>query len=361
MTRHPAPPSKATAGFSITYGEYFKAITEFLSRDRFELLIKAAKQGFGSSLERGEIDEIRVFLMKHGEFYHPAKVEISFGRECIRFVVNVAVSETGRKQIETEFRNLKTLNEGYPYSFIPRVFGYGGGRTDRGLWVPMFLGEWFEEFYEFHYSCKPENQEPGLVVWDDALGRYSVDSFRTLDIFTRASAILTSYYDFFSSYHIASWHHAAGDFVANIQETTTTLKLITVRQYSPMVKMIDPDLGILLDALLLFFLNLSIQMRLDRLDGVREMVWAGEPAVKGTVKGFFSGLQCQISNNRIPEEVAAGFKDYLRSFKPDDLYDWCGTMTEKLFKGRPELELIQFHLKDHVHALHGHLAMESGS
>ncbi|MBA3027871.1 MAG: hypothetical protein FP816_03535 [Desulfobacteraceae bacterium] len=360
LNRHQDSSQKITLESSITYGEYFKAITVFLSRDRFESLIGAVKACFGYSLEETGMDEIRVFLMKHGEFYHPAKVEIYSGVECFNFVVNVAVSKNGLEYIEAEFGNLKAMEELYPYAFIPRVFDSGGAWSGRDVWIPMFLGEWFEGFHEFHYSEKQGNEDPGLRIWDDRQGPYFLDEVGALDIFTRASAILTSYYDFFSSRHIAAWHHAAGDFVVCFQENITTVKLITVRQYIPLVRMDEPDLGSLLDAMVLFFLNLSVRMRLDRLDGVKDTFWIGEPAVMGAVKGFFSGLGNQISSKTMPEELVAGFKAYLGSFKPEDLLDWSRDMVERLFKDNPDLEIIKSHLEAHVLLLHGYTAQELG-
>ena len=50
------------------------------------------------------------------------------------------------------------------------------------------------------------------------------------------------------------------------------------------------DIQALLDALLVFFLNLTIRMRLDRQDGIGEIVWADDIAIKGTLQGFLEGL-----------------------------------------------------------------------
>lgn len=342
----------------MAYGEYFKAIADFLSKDRFGPLKKAMEKSSGSFRESQGMDEIRIYLMKHGEFYHPAKVEVFCGGQCFKFVVNVAISRSGVGQIRGEFDNLKTLSGFYPDSFIPAVFEQNETEAEQGAPIPMFLGEWFEGFFEFHYSFRSGNEAPALMIWDDHRGNYFLDSSGALDIFVQASALLTAYYDFFSSCHIASWHHAAGDFVVKANPEGIAVKLITVRQYVPLVKMTGPGLSELLDALMLFFLNLTIRMRLDRLDGVNDLFWIGEPALQGAVKGFFSGLKYQVDHQRIPLEVVSGFKTYLGSFKPGDLTGWCEDMVETLFRGRPELDLIRGHLKTHVEALHQCMAGE---
>jgi hypothetical protein len=314
--------------------------------------------GGGLFRETRALDEIRIYLMKHGEFYHPAKVEVISGGECFKFVVNVGVSQSGVGQIRTEFENLKTLNGFYPDSLLPGVFELGGAESEDGRFIPMFLGEWFEGFHEFHYSIPSESKAPALRVWDENRGNYFLDSFRAMDVFAQASALLTAYYDFFSSCHIASWHHAAGDFVVKIGKEGLEVKLITVRQYAPLLKMTDPGLSDLLDGMVLYFLNLSIRMRLDRLDGVNTLFWIGDSAIQGMVKGFFSGLEYQVKHQRIPLEVVSGFKAYLGAFQLGLLADWFQDLVETLFRGRPEQELIRLHLKTHVEALHECLAGE---
>jgi hypothetical protein len=75
---------------------------------------------------------------------------------------------------------------------------------------------------------------------------------------------------------IFPWHHAAGDFVIRVDGEKTSVKMITVRDYVPMAGIeTEPDSEqAILDALVIFFIHLSVRMRLDRLDGVNEVVWA---------------------------------------------------------------------------------------
>ena len=80
------------------------------------------------------------------------------------------------------------------------------------------------------------------------------------------------------------------------------MKLITVRQYAAMFENkitknnTDSDIYLMLEAMLVFFLNLSIRNRIDRLDGVGEIVWSDNISVEGTLRGFLKGLS-QISFN----------------------------------------------------------------
>ena len=106
--------------------------------------------------------------------------------------------------------------------------------------------------------------------------------------------------------------------------------LISIRKYGPLIENVNKDLGTVLDALLIFLLQLSIRMRLDRLDGVGEYVWADIWAVKGTVSGFFKGLRMQVNAGFVPIEIIDGFKAYLSSFKHADLLDWSTSIVDQM-------------------------------
>jgi len=145
-------PQRVT-GISVTYGDYFSAVHSFLEQNRFEILIFAFSKSINRQIIPEEIKEIRVCLVKHGEFYHPSLIEAVLNKHSCKFVVNVAISATGRDCIEREYNCLKRLGNDFSFSSIPEVYGYGevcvkeGGHT-----ISMFLGQWFEGFNEFHIS-----------------------------------------------------------------------------------------------------------------------------------------------------------------------------------------------------------------
>ena len=107
--------------------------------------------------------------MKHGEYYHPAKIEALFGEKVFSFVLNVAVSNAGLSLIDKEYDILSHLQDSFPYPFIPRVFDLGEKTTIQGLPIKIFIGEWFDGFHEFHLCHRPENDQLGIVVWNDRL------------------------------------------------------------------------------------------------------------------------------------------------------------------------------------------------
>ncbi len=222
----------------------------------------------------------------------------------------------------------------------------------------MFLGEWFEGFNEFHISVDPADEQHKIVVWDHEHGSYFLSAGQTEDLYRRAAKILTGYYNVETSEQISSWHHAAGDFVLKCQNREIDVKLITVRRYAPMFEKDpeighdDPDVEQILESLLVFFLNLSVKMRIDRLDGVGEIVWSDDIAVKGVLKGFFEGLVSKPPIRSFPGSLADGFRQHLLACTYEDLLDLNSAMVQAYHSMAPEVPVIRQNLKQHVEDLY---------
>ncbi len=228
----------------------------------------------------------------------------------IPFVLNVAVTDVGKQCAQREYRLLKTLDTQYPDSFIPKVYAQGNVFTKMDqVETRMFLGEWFEGFNEFHMSLDPDDKKYKIIVWDHEHGNFFLTPHQTMELYRQAAKILTYYYNVETFEQIFSWHHAAGDFVLKCQKDDIELKLVTVRQYRSMYEntivseSIEPDSELILEALLVFFLNMAIKMRIDRLDGVGDIVWSDDVALKGILKGFFEALALKPLISVFPEPL----------------------------------------------------------
>ena len=371
-------PQRVT-GISVTYGDYFSAVHSFLEQNRFEMLISAFSNSINRQIIPEEIKEIRVCLIKHGEFYHPSIVEAALNKHSYKFVINVAISAAGMDCIEREYNSLKRLGTDFSFSSIPEVYGYGKacGKESRHT-ISMFLGEWFEGFNEFHISHDKTDNKHNILVWDSEKGNYFLSPDNTLELYRQAAMILTGYYNIETFEQIFPWHHAAGDFVIRLtpppcppssrgrvwegvkkgNSHTIEVKLITVRQYAPMFakKEEDEDTGrdveMILEALLVFLLNLSIRMRLDRLNGVNDIVWSDDIAAYGTLKGFFQGLRRKDSTGLFSDSFDAYFHDYLLSSCTDeDFYDLSLAIVNSYNPLAPEIPVIRQNIKKHAEVL----------
>jgi len=351
MSRHQEPND---AGVCVSHGDYFTTVRKFLEQDRFEIITRAVSQQIHREVTSQEIEEIRIFLEKHGEFYHPARIETILHGTAIPFVLNVAISDAGKNCVQREYSLLKQLHDDFPFSFLPKV--YGQGRVSiTGDEIGMFLGEWFQGYNEFHISLDPADEKYKIVVWDHEHGNYFLTDDQAINLYRQAAVILTCYYNVKTFEQIHSWHHAAGDFVLKCQNNRIDLKLITVRQYRPLFENDsgnkNPDAELILEALLVFFLNLAIRMRLDRLDGVGEIVWSDDTSVDGILKGFFEGLALKPPIVSIPGPLIDCFRNHLLSCSQSDLFGLSQAMVYAYNPQSPEIPIIKKNLKRHVKIL----------
>jgi hypothetical protein len=335
-------------GAEVTYGDYFTAVHRFLEGEGFIALTGALRERLGQSLTAADLGPIRIYLEKHGHFYHPARITVAVANRRPAFVVNVAVTKIGRSYLKADFDNIRLLNDRFPYRFLPQVYCKGEatlpGRSRR---LEMFLGEWLEGYHEFHLSGGPAEMNSRLVVWDPVKGAHRLSKQQWVDIFRQIALILTAYYDLETFEQIFSWHNAAGDFIVKTDAGKIDLRLITVRKYAPLFADVSGGVDTILQAMLIFWLNLSIRIRLDRFDGVGPFGCAGDDMVEAALNGFFDGLALQVRFGRIPKELPDLFAGYLKALASDDRDTLLEGIVGRLKCHPSEKALIRKHLKRH--------------
>ncbi|MGA8019783.1 MAG: hypothetical protein WCA42_13015 [Desulfobacterales bacterium] len=336
------------AGPVLTYGDYFRAVHRFLETDCFGKLTGAVRKCSGQSVTAADLGTIRIYLEKHGEFYHPARITVAVINRRPAFVVNVAVTKIGRSYLRADFDNIRLLNDRFPYRFLPQVYCKGEatlpGFPHR---LELFLGDWLEGYHEFHLSGEPAEMNSRLVVWDPVKGAQPLSKQQRVDIYRQIAFILTAYYDLETFEQIFSWHNAAGDFIVKTAGGQIDLRLVTVRKYAPLFADVPRDADTILQALLIFWLNLSIRLRLDRLDGVGEFGWADDDMVEAALNGFFDGLALQVRFGRIPQGLPDLFAGYLKALASDDRDTLLEGVVRRMKCQPSEKALIRKHLKRH--------------
>ena len=346
------------AEISMTYGEYFSVARAFFERDDCEMLCSALTARLGQTITPRDLREIRIILEKHGEFYHPARIQTAVDGHTFCFVLNIAVSESGNRYLKDEYHILKRLSDEFVVSFLPRVYIFDEIDFGAKRKIRMFLGDWFEGYHEFHLSRDTSDNQFKICVWDDANGRLFLTREQTNALYTQAAQIMTCYYNLQTFEHIAAWHHAAGDFVVKLDQGGLDLKLITVRKYAPLFQDVNDqenaaeNAELVLQALLIFFLNLSIQMRLDRIDGIGGFVWSETWVAQTTVAGLFEGLAPKRTVPFLPDSISACFKSYLSVCTQADLLDLSEFLVSTHYLSKPEIALIKQNLPEHVQTLY---------
>jgi hypothetical protein len=221
----------------------------------------------------------------------------------------------------------------------------------------MFLGQWFEGYNEFHISRDPSDNTDKILVWDGPSRQYFLSRQQQAEIYRQAARILAYYYNVETFEQIFPWHHASGDFVVRIENAVPELKLISVRRYDSLFRDLNPqknrtqDTELILQALLLFFLSLSIRMRLDRRDGVGEIIWADHRAVAGTLEGFLEGLSLKPQIPLLPDAVDRCFRYYLSVCTKEDVYELSQAMVNEFNPMSPETPIVKQYLDEHVAVL----------
>ena len=342
---------------SISHGEYFLAIRRFLENNHFDIIARALGRRLQKKVKTADINEIRVCLAKHGEFYHPARLEVSVGQQSTDFVLNVAVSDNGIQTLHEEYHSLKRLNDEFTPSFIPRVYGFGEIKAVGLRKIPLFLGDWLGNYHEFHISGDPTGDSASIRVWDGDKNRALLSADQQAEIYRQAARILTYYYNVESFEQIFAFHHAAGDFIVRFDNGGIDLKLITVRRYASLLRNQDnlengnPDVETILQALLLFFLGLSIRMRLDRIDGVGDIVWADSLAVAATLEGFFEGLILKPRIPSLPDTIDRCFAYFLSLCSGEDIGNLCRSVVHAMDPRDPEAAFIMQNIDEHITSL----------
>ena len=290
-------------GDGLTYATYFAGLEAFARGEALAALGQAAREA--GCPPDGGIEELVLRAEKHGALYHPASLTVRFAGGETKLCVNVAASPAAAALLEQEAGLLTGLRQSFTPDYLPcpRAFARSGG-------LAFLLEDWFAGFHEFH-----QDGTGRVRLWDYDAGERSLDDRTALDIYRQAASILTRHYHAATGANIGPWHHAAGDFVAQVIGKDVSVRLITVRGYGVGQDFAEagPLAGKL--AALSFFTNLTLRMRLDRVDGVGDLVLAGEDVAGAAVAGFVEGLE----GLGLDAASRSGILEFLCAFSPEEL------------------------------------------
>lgn len=288
----------------LTYAAYFHGLESFVRAEALPALAAAAARAGGPEDAAG-IDELVLRAEKHGALYHPASVTVRFAGGEAKLCVNVAATPAAAAMLEQEAGLLTGLRQGFTPEYLPCPHAWGtvGGLT-------FLLEDWFAGFHEFHQDGSGQ-----VRLWDYDAGERVLEARAALEIYRQAALILTRYYHVATGAGIGPWHHAAGDFVARVVDGQVAVRLITVRGYGAGRDFSEagPLAGKL--SALAFFTNLTMRIRLDRVDGVGDLVLAGEDVAEAAVAGFARGLAEVCGQDGTARDILA----FLASFAPQEL------------------------------------------
>jgi hypothetical protein len=356
----PGGPQDSDAESDLRYGPYLASVRHLLMQRDCEKILASLAFRLGRIVELAEIEWIEIRTEKHGAYYHVARADLNVAGNIVPFAVNVAVSDEAKSVLQRDFSLLRKLGRRSQHQCLPQVYFKGAGRyreSDKGIrWLHMFVAEWFSGYYEFHLHLDRKDRSYRVLLWDFDHDSCYLSREQSLELYRQAARILTLYYDWSSFKQIYPWHHAAGDFVVKVEKGRVDLRLITVRGYEPVVDFKSRKRAAKSLALILFFLQLTIQMRLDRLDGVGDVVWAEDYCLEGTVAGFFEGLASGDAKVRRDIPSVGEILDLLRSFTKEEWLHFLVELLEITNFSQEELSLISDRGENHIEYLQHVLA-----
>jgi hypothetical protein len=329
----------------ITYRRYLEAIRLFVLDHWQKILAIVSEEG----VDTARIQRIDIISEKHGSDYHPAQVRLQATDWSRSFVVNAALTERGIQRLSRDFHLLDLLRARFKRCFVPAVYFLAEVTLDRGavdeLRTKLSLGEWLERLWEFHVSMLEGS--PATVLWDTEAGYSALAETAAEEMYKQAAFILTYYYDVDSGEEIFPWHHAAGDFVA-ASGPPVQVRLITVRQYASRWTLRKDSRHDTMQALLLFLANLSLRMRLDRLDGVGDIVWVGQHCAKGAMSGFLDALTAKVAESLLDAKTLEEFGKYIKGISPAELAEIFQAVVDSHDEDAPDVPVILDNLVDHI-------------
>ncbi len=319
----------------ITIGDYLSSAKQFIIENDFYFLKKGVSRLTNNPSDADRITRVDLFLEKHGAFYHPIRVQVELPQERIlAFVLNGAVSQKGLALIQKEFDLISDLNRRND-AFLPQVFGCGSVHTSKGE-IAFFLGEWLQGYQEFHLTRHHNENE--IVIWGSQGALTYVEEERFFPVYGQMATMLTTLYDSDTFQQVFPFHHAAGDFIIKKENGGWGVKLITVRGYENLTDFTPHDQAFVLPGLLFFFLNLTLRMRLDRLDGTGAPAMVNDKVIPFISEGFLKGLK---------PEISAAFPAFLAQFSLNQVLEIMEIILESCPPAPSEVELVKNNFESH--------------
>lgn len=339
----------------MTLGDYFLAMRDLILRKEGQSLTALLGHLWKRSVDIAEIDAITIRYEKYGTLYHISSVEIAAEKQQIRLTVSAALTDESKEALDREFDLLQRLGSDKSPSYLPHVYCKHAVQIRKAEGSETFimaLFEWFDNYHEWHF-LRDEAGLQRILVWDMKNGFGLMSEKETYEIIKKAATILTFYYDTKTYHRIFPWHHGGGDFVVRTNEGTVDVKLVTARDYEPITLPTEDNEIAPLRAVILFFLETTVKMRLDKYEGMGESIWADASVVAAAVDGFFRGLTLKESEGNTLAFRVNDVMAQLKSFTQDDLKGLLrARMNQTAGRDTSDYAAMLSHIDEHARDLH---------
>ncbi|MBW1720940.1 MAG: hypothetical protein JRJ78_02635 [Deltaproteobacteria bacterium] len=338
--------------------DFFSAMETAVLKEGGRQLALILSRIWKKDVNPGDIERLLFRYEKYGTLYQIVSIEVFSGTLRVKLSGNVALLPEARATLQREAALLEQLNRRYGYPYLPRVYMLDSvdiRRRDFVQRMDVLLSQWFEDFHEWHF-CGDKDQADSILIWDLEAGYRRASQGERHEIIRAASRILTLYFDPETYAQILPWHHGGGDFVVRSERVGIQVRLVTARGYQPLIGSAAKEGLSPPEALLLFFLDMTVRMRLDKFEGLGEAVWASDGILPSVILGFLEGLKQMKGEGRIAGDLVDRVVRMLSSLRKEDLYGRFERLME-IYRARDpgDFPCIKRNLEGHTRELHRYL------
>jgi hypothetical protein len=335
-------------------GDFFHLVRLFLLDRAGPVLTSLLSRIWERDIRLRDIDNVVIRYEKYGTLYQIVSAEIVSGSQKAKFAVSAALTTTAQENITLEYNLISYINTKTGLPYLPRVFCINSldvEKDSRVENVALTLAEWFEGYHEWHFS-KDEEGKDKVVLWDMGKGNRPASDLEAYAITREASRILTLYYDVETSERIIPWHHGAGDFIVKTDSGNVDVRLVTARGYeaftsSDATETINPSQG-----LLLFLMELTTKIRLDKWEGMGDTTWAGSVFVNAAVEGFFQAMKTKEAQGESAPIRVDDFMASVKALSQDEIEELIRfQLDEYQARDTSDYIVIKAHLEEHAQDL----------
>ncbi len=344
------------------YGPYLTGLRDLLLRDGSGPLIQAVSRRSGLPVSATDLRGVDIISEKHGALYNVACARVFLADRDYAFALTSAVTDFQKAVMTREAQALQEVQAILGEDLLPHLRFEGEAeyldkKNGPGK-LKVLITDWLDDFHEFHLCRTRADHVFATEVWHGSRGKLLLTAPQAAEAYRKAARLLTLCYDNASGRQVYPWHHAAGDFVIRCDNESIDVRLITVRDYKRLIHEDGEEQNPLL-SLLHFFLNLTLRMRLDRLEGTGELAWMGRSCLDACAAGFLDAC-------RVKHAQSSGFPDapeilgVLQSFEETELYELLQIAAADGLIEPDEAPFLAHHLAEHASEL-SHLLVTLGA
>jgi len=222
--------------------------------------------------------------------------------------------------------------------------------------LSIAIMQWLQGYCEWHFTAFRPHDDYQIVFWNNDKGcQQSPASDCGFRIFHEISRILAYCFSPSGLKQICLWNNSAGDFVIRKDDRgRLRVKLTTVRRYDRLVDARDFASGneAVIFALIYLFLELMLNIRLDRLDGTGEYFFAGPEFLVPSLRGFAAGLGQLAEEGHVQRGILPHLSTLLSSMSSEELFALYSPLLERYVSWkRADVDFLKAHLPAHCREL----------